>query len=92
MEKETGAKNAGLTTSVVDIFSPADGGRAEAYGDRGVYVPPGMTAAEIFEGAKALINALDNVGIDMDIYTAQSAVTAVLKKIRSPEISGHRKP
>ena len=52
-------------------------GRIEAYGERGVWVPDGMTAAEIMIGAKAVSRAFD-----IDDFQARSIVRVVLEAIR----------
>ena len=55
------------------------GGTHGVYKGRGVWVPPGMTAAEIFEGAVALTKAYDF----LDHYQACGVVITVLETVRS---------
>ena len=74
------------------LFDPRDGGKIEAYGTRGIYVPPGMTAAEIFEGAKALQREMDRLSHDVTLYDAQSIVVAILRTIRSPDVAEQKTP
>jgi hypothetical protein len=54
------------------------GGESDAYEGRGVWVPDGMTAAEIMEGARVLE---DKFGVEH--YTARSMVRNVLEAIRA---------
>ena len=57
-------------------------GSIQSYGDRGVYVPNGMTAAEIVEGANVLQKELDRDWIDMGHYRACEIVCEILRVIR----------
>jgi hypothetical protein len=52
-------------------------GRVKSCGDRGVYVPDGMTATEIIEGAHALVR-----DFELDTYTARNMVRTVLLAVR----------
>jgi hypothetical protein len=53
-------------------------GKIDGYGGRGVFVPPGMTAAEIMIGARVLTERWD-----VQHYEARSMVRDVLEAIRS---------
>jgi hypothetical protein len=54
-------------------------GAPEAFGLRGVWVPAGMTAREIIEGARVLS---EQFGVEH--YEARSMVRTVLEAIRAP--------
>ena len=49
----------------------------QSYGDRGVYVPEGMTAAEIMEAARVLER-----DFEVEPFTSRAMVRAVLAAIR----------
>lgn len=57
----------------------------QAYGDRGVYVPDGMSALEIMEGAAALEREYE-----VAPYTARSMVRSVLRAIKAAKSGGER--
>lgn len=65
------------------IFERTSYGTREAYGDRGVFVPNGMTAAEIMVGAAVLTERWD-----IQHYDACSMVISVLEAIRSASPPG----
>lgn len=56
------------------------GTRTEGYGDRGVFVPDGMTAAEIMLGAAAIESRFG-----LDHYEARSIVRVVLAALRADQ-------
>ena len=55
-------------------------GRIESYGERGVWVPEGLTARQIMHGAAVLEHRFE-----VDHYLACSMVTAVLEALSSGE-------
>lgn len=61
----------------------SDSGQVGAYKGRGVFVPHGLTAAEVMEGAAAL----EQYSEDWDIphYTARDMAAAVLLAARAVE-------
>jgi hypothetical protein len=58
-------------------------GSIECYGERGVWVPDGVTAHEIMVGAAVLEQAYE-----VDHYTARSMVRRVLEAIRATPYAG----
>ncbi len=59
------------------VSEPGQGGTIQKYGERGVWVPDGMTVDEIMIGADALIK-----GYDANEFEARNMVIAVLGAIR----------
>ena len=62
------------------IFEDTEHGTREAYGGRGVFVPHGMTAAEIMIGASVLTERWE-----IQHYDARIMVRDVLEAIRQPQ-------
>ena len=62
------------------IFASTSAGTREAYGGRGVFVPHGMTAAEIMIGARVLTERWE-----IQHYEARSMVRDVLEAIRQAQ-------
>lgn len=58
---------------------PEKAGAPDQYGLRGVWVPAGMTAREIMEGADVLS---EQFGVEH--YEARSMVRVMLERIRAP--------
>jgi hypothetical protein len=65
--------------------SPLQGGSVESYGDRGLWVPDGMTAHEIMVGAEVLER---HFGVEH--YEARSMVRRVLDAIRDTPSSARQ--
>ena len=62
-------------------------GRIEVYGGHGVWVPDGMTAAEIIIGGDAIA-----AHHDIDKFTARRIVMTALEAIRLQGSSENRRP
>lgn len=62
---------------------PSNGGSVEVYGGRGIWVPEGMTAAEIVLGGRAVEDRYD-----LDKFTARSIVMTVLETVRAAGFPG----
>ena len=59
--------------------SSRQAGTIEVYGDRGVWVPSGLSSRDIMEGAKVLVR-----DFDVSPYTARNMVRVVLLAIGGP--------